>query len=183
MVSEALAASLIACFQINVTAIDSFKPDIIVGSSFGGAVCQLLLQQGVWVGPTLLLAPALRRVVDLIDMPTRQQYGDVLQMNNIPKPVASATNLQKPAFKIRIIHGSQDKTIPVQDSLNFVSQQLSDDAKQKNKNGSKLWMSEDTIQLTVIEGEGHRLRSTFGEMKQEIISLTGRRDKASTSEA
>lgn len=33
-------------------------PDIVVGSSFGGAIALALLQRGVWCGPTLLLAPA-----------------------------------------------------------------------------------------------------------------------------
>ena len=35
-----------------------FAPDVLVGSSFGGAVAVALLAQGVWRGPTLLLAQA-----------------------------------------------------------------------------------------------------------------------------
>lgn len=35
-----------------------FGPDIVVGSSFGGAVAVALLQRGLWSGPTLLLAQA-----------------------------------------------------------------------------------------------------------------------------
>ena len=33
-------------------------PDVLAGSSFGGAVAVALLQRGHWAGPTLLLAPA-----------------------------------------------------------------------------------------------------------------------------
>ena len=33
-------------------------PDVLAGSSFGGAVAVALLQRGHWSGPTLLLAPA-----------------------------------------------------------------------------------------------------------------------------
>jgi len=39
-------------------ALAEFRPDVLVGSSFGGAVAVALLQRGLWRGPTLLLAPA-----------------------------------------------------------------------------------------------------------------------------
>ncbi len=35
-----------------------FAPDVLVGSSFGGAVALALLQRGLFRGPTALLAPA-----------------------------------------------------------------------------------------------------------------------------
>ena len=41
-----------------ITAIYRFKPDIIVGSSFGGFIAMFLLQTQVWNGNTVLLAPA-----------------------------------------------------------------------------------------------------------------------------
>ncbi|CAF4235488.1 unnamed protein product, partial [Adineta steineri] len=41
-----------------IKAIYTFKPDIIVGSSFGGFIAMLLLQARVWNGHTILLAPA-----------------------------------------------------------------------------------------------------------------------------
>ena len=34
------------------------RPDVLAGSSFGGAVAVALLQRGHWAGPTLLLAQA-----------------------------------------------------------------------------------------------------------------------------
>ena len=34
------------------------RPDVLAGSSFGGAVAVALLQRGLWAGPTLLLAQA-----------------------------------------------------------------------------------------------------------------------------
>lgn len=39
-------------------ALGAQRPDVLVGSSFGGAVALVLLQRGLWRGPTLLLAPA-----------------------------------------------------------------------------------------------------------------------------
>ena len=41
-----------------IVAIYQFKPDIIVGSSFGAFIAMFLLQTQVWNGNTVLLAPA-----------------------------------------------------------------------------------------------------------------------------
>jgi predicted esterase len=48
------------CARLQAERIAAFQPDVLVGSSFGGAVAVALLQQGVWRGPTVLLAPAVR---------------------------------------------------------------------------------------------------------------------------
>ena len=47
-----------ACVEVQARAIESFRPDVLVGSSFGGAGAVALLVRGVWRGPTLLLAQA-----------------------------------------------------------------------------------------------------------------------------
>ncbi|MBI3781811.1 MAG: hypothetical protein HY270_00255 [Deltaproteobacteria bacterium] len=46
------------CVRLHAEVIDTFKPDVLVGSSFGGAVAVALLQKGLWRGSTLLLAQA-----------------------------------------------------------------------------------------------------------------------------
>ena len=46
------------CVEVQREAIESFRPDVLVGSSFGGAVAVALLAAGAWRGPTLLLAQA-----------------------------------------------------------------------------------------------------------------------------
>ncbi len=51
-----------ACFRVQSECLESFGPDLLVGSSFGGAVAVALLQAGVWSGPTLLLAQAAERL-------------------------------------------------------------------------------------------------------------------------
>jgi hypothetical protein len=48
-------------------AIAATRPDVVVGSSWGGAVACALLVEGGWSGPTVLLAPAMGAVQDLID--------------------------------------------------------------------------------------------------------------------
>jgi alpha/beta superfamily hydrolase len=47
-----------ACVALHAEVIRSFAPDLLVGSSFGGAVAVELLQRGAWTGRTLLLAQA-----------------------------------------------------------------------------------------------------------------------------
>jgi len=47
-----------ACIEVQRAAIESFRPQVLVGSSFGGAVAVALLARGLWRGPTLLLAQA-----------------------------------------------------------------------------------------------------------------------------
>lgn len=47
-----------ACVALHAAELARFGPDVLVGSSFGGAVALALLQRGHWRGPTLLLAPA-----------------------------------------------------------------------------------------------------------------------------
>jgi hypothetical protein len=49
------------CVALQHETIKSFVPDVLVASSFGGAVAVALLQRGLWQGPTLLLAQAALR--------------------------------------------------------------------------------------------------------------------------
>jgi hypothetical protein len=49
-----------ASLQVQHAAIQAQAPDVLVGSSFGGAVAVALLQRELWRGPTLLLAPAVK---------------------------------------------------------------------------------------------------------------------------
>ncbi len=47
-----------ACVAAQRQAIERRVPEVVVGSSFGGAVAVRLLQVGAWRGPTVLLAQA-----------------------------------------------------------------------------------------------------------------------------
>ncbi len=50
-----------ACVEVQARALGRFRPDVLVGSSFGAAVVVELLRRGDWRGPTLLLAQAALR--------------------------------------------------------------------------------------------------------------------------
>lgn len=46
------------CIALHQARLEARQPDVLIGSSFGGAVALALLQRGAWRGPTLLLAQA-----------------------------------------------------------------------------------------------------------------------------
>jgi hypothetical protein len=78
------------CVRVQARALEEFRPDVLVGSSFGGAVAVALLQQGLWRGPTLLLAQAaLRRGLE----------------PRLPEGV-----------RVWLVHAVQDELVPVEDS-------------------------------------------------------------------
>jgi len=78
------------CIAQQAAAIATFAPDVVVGSSFGGAVATALLQRGVWRGPTVLLCPAAARMGLASTLP--------------------------PATPITLVHGTRDDLIPLGDS-------------------------------------------------------------------
>lgn len=65
-------------------------PDVLVGSSFGGAIAVALLARGLWRGPTLLLAQAAAKI----------GIHDPL-----PEGVA-----------VTLVHGVRDAIVPIEDS-------------------------------------------------------------------
>jgi dienelactone hydrolase len=75
-------------------AVDAVAPDVVVGSSFGGGVAHLLWHEGHWRGPTVLLAPAGKKLFGLRTLSADGRCG----------PVA-------------ILHGRSDDVVPVDDSV------------------------------------------------------------------
>ncbi len=79
-----------ACVDLHRDVLASFRPDVLVGSSFGGAVVAELLARELWRGPTLLLAQAaLRR---------------------------SPTQRLPQAVRVWLVHGTRDEVIDPDDS-------------------------------------------------------------------
>lgn len=79
-----------ACVACQAETLASFRPDVLVGSSFGAAVAVALLERGLWRGPTLLLAQAALR-----------QRSDA----RLPEDVT-----------VWLVHGRQDEVIDPADS-------------------------------------------------------------------
>lgn len=74
--------------------------DVVVGSSFGGAVALDLLCSGAWKGPTVLLCPAHRLVAGRAWWP--------------------APSLPADASQVVVVHGRQDETVPLEHSRSLV---------------------------------------------------------------
>ncbi|MEZ4225060.1 MAG: alpha/beta hydrolase [Polyangiaceae bacterium] len=80
-----------ACEVVAQDALRNFHPEVLVGSSFGGALALRLIELGAWQGPTLLLAPASRYF--------------------LPAPVSLPAGVP-----VLILHGRKDAVVPMQDS-------------------------------------------------------------------
>lgn len=80
-------SDLEGAIETQAAALATTRPDVLVGSSFGGAVAVALLERGVWRGPTVLLAPA----AALLGVP-----------NRLPDGVA-----------VTLVHGVDDDVVPL----------------------------------------------------------------------
>ena len=79
-----------SCVAHHRAVIERFRPDILVGSSFGGAVVAALVERGFWQGPSLLLAQAAQRMLPGLELP------------------ADAS--------VALVHGRRDELIPLEES-------------------------------------------------------------------
>jgi alpha/beta superfamily hydrolase len=78
------------CVNLQARTVASFRPDVLVGSSFGAAVAVELLRRGSWRGPTLLLAQA---------------------------AVARDREVRLPNdVRVWLVHGLRDDVVPIDDS-------------------------------------------------------------------
>lgn len=102
-----LRYSVYRCIQIQRCAISTFNPDVIVASSFGGYIALCLISQGLWYGPTVLLAPAQYRLSKLGAPSICFDFGNVKHQKYGP---------------VTIVHGLQDRTVPIKDSQALDSQ-------------------------------------------------------------
>lgn len=86
------------CISIQEKAIREFKPDVVIGSSFGGGICVLLSMRKIWTGKTILLAPAQNVMFEKASL-----NQDTIHINNLSQ-----------CF---IVHGTSDKVINIDDSV------------------------------------------------------------------
>ena len=79
-----------SCVAHQLRELMRFEPNVLVGSSFGGAVVLELLRRGDYSGPALLLAPAAGIYSVPLELP--------------------------PNTAVTIVHGSHDHVVPLADS-------------------------------------------------------------------
>ncbi|KAI9032346.1 hypothetical protein DFJ74DRAFT_654151 [Hyaloraphidium curvatum] len=103
-----LAESYRECIEMQRRAVAEFKPSVIVGSSFGGAIAVDLIVEGTWKGPTLLLACAhgmLGRA-----MANLAPGGAPYQVPTLPAGVP-----------VLMVHATKDPVVPFADSLDLLA--------------------------------------------------------------
>eukprot|EP00051_Salpingoeca_urceolata_P004259 m.63814 g.63814 ORF g.63814 m.63814 type:complete len:262 (+) comp13506_c0_seq1:139-924(+) len=101
VVPVALADCVDTCLMMQRSALRD--ADVVVGSSFGGAVALAAACSGVWRGPTVLLAPA---VAPLCNAEVQRRHGF-----NLHLPLSRFA-----AGPITLVHGSADETVAVEGS-------------------------------------------------------------------
>ena len=138
----ALTNSLSNCLDLQKTAIEEFKPDVVIGSSWGGGVGLLAFATEVWQGPMVLLAPALKTAITKTGRPTREQF----QWDSVCTAIASTTAKRN----ILVVHGDADEVVPLEDSLEF-----------GRRTG---------VEVMTIPGGDHRLNSSLLDT-DEIVRL------------
>ena len=79
------------CYEIAKKSVEDHKPDLIIGSSFGGGITMALMQNNVHKGKAILLAPA------------GVKYG-------LPTHIPQEN-------QVVIIHDKTDEIVPYQDSV------------------------------------------------------------------
>lgn len=99
----ALGDSFEACLEVQRAALQSDNSfDVLIGSSWGGAVAAALVAEGSWKGPAVLLCPALgelrRRTTTL----------------SIVERLAELPTERK--AQCLLVHGDMDETVPLADS-------------------------------------------------------------------
>lgn len=98
----AVARSFDACVSLARSALRANSIDVVVGSSWGGAVACALLADGDWSGPTVLLAPATIRAAAWSDRD--------------PEPVVAAIVAAGAGSRVVVFHDPTDDVIPIADS-------------------------------------------------------------------
>ena len=107
LTSQSLARSYEACVEIQRRALLVHQPDVVVGSSWGGAVAMELALRGHWSGPMMLLAPA---------------FGLVARRMASTRLERDLSDLRRLSASQRVViyHDPDDDTVPIQDSERLV---------------------------------------------------------------
>ena len=80
-----------------------------MASSWGGAVATLALARGEWQGPTVLIAPAYNAALSRSGVYDESYAPDRIY-------AAIAERLASLLGRVLIVHGTEDKTVPIADS-------------------------------------------------------------------
>lgn len=103
LVAAAVRRSFSACVDIARAAVRDAKPDVLVGSSWGGAVACELVRRGDYAGPVVLLAPAALRADAWMRLPDEEAR-------------LAAWRERAKQSNVVIFHDPTDDVVPIRDS-------------------------------------------------------------------
>ena len=106
--ANAIGRSFDACLEVQREAVAAVQPDVLVGSSWGGALAAQLVLEGSWSGPTVLLAPAFQRVREWTGRRGLAEASQRLRRRSAEQPVV-------------LFHDPTDDTVPYLDSLRLAA--------------------------------------------------------------
>eukprot|EP01084_Bolivina_argentea_P275537 469931_1 len=113
ILSKAWQSSMNACIEIQKTAIIQYKPDLLIGSSWGGAVTVEIIKREIWNGPCILLCPSYYKHY-------QRMYGiqksDEYKQNILENAFCLNLKENKNNKKYLIVHGQRDKCVPLRHS-------------------------------------------------------------------
>lgn len=104
LIAEAWKISVASSIAIQEKAILDFKPNVIVGSSYGGAITCELIRRGIWTGPTILLAPAYNKILESTRISEREDHLEKIRESSHH-------------HSLLIFHDPRDSVVPYEDSV------------------------------------------------------------------
>ncbi|WP_372371450.1 alpha/beta hydrolase [Candidatus Uabimicrobium sp. HlEnr_7] len=104
---SALSMSLQQCTSIQSKALQDFKPDLVVGSSWGGLIALNCITQKIYNCPVVLIAPPVKMVLNKVDF-SGQNWENICEKT---KQISSL---------VHIVHGENDKVVSIEDSKKLV---------------------------------------------------------------
>jgi predicted alpha/beta hydrolase family esterase len=89
-------------------AIEARKPDVIVGSSFGGAVLAHLVRHGVWGGPSVFCASAATKFLGICGLATPSRAIFIHGKNDVTVPIEHSRAMAGTSTKFELFEVCDD---------------------------------------------------------------------------
>lgn len=168
LIREAVSKSFENNIKTAENEIKKHNPEIIISSSWGGAVLIALIERGIWKGNSLLIAPAFYSVNKVILKDKEKAYD--FKFNKIKEFNG----------KIIVYHSKKDEIIPYKDSLFLCEKHENDEnsrdisVNKENKKDKNLF-SFSNYELKSYEKGLHDMLELIDEneniLKNDILSL------------